>query len=191
MLHISWTALMDPVDCLLSLGTGLKFCTDPPPPWVHQWSWVRVVDFDPWQMLRVRVGSRKTGLSPPSVIFYWPVLLLWFIFICYRIYNVCLLHDDCVATLRLSALPSALYFVMSKPALYKVKRQSMIRNWYNQIPQVRFLNLSTSVLFVSLLLTLSLFTCCKPDIVNKAGKLMSALSAIVLQFMCISKTLII
>ena len=30
--------------------------------------------------------------------------LLWFIFMCYHIYNVCLLHDF-VATLRLSALP--------------------------------------------------------------------------------------
>ena len=46
-----------------------------------------------------------------------PVLLLWFIFICYHnMYNVCLLHDF-VATLRLSALPSALYFVLSKLAL--------------------------------------------------------------------------
>ena len=44
------------------------------------------------------------------------VLLLWFIFICYNIYNVCLLHDF-VATLRLSALPSALYFVLSKLAV--------------------------------------------------------------------------
>ena len=44
------------------------------------------------------------------------VLLLRFIFICYDIYNVCLLHDF-VATLRLSALPSALYFVLSKVAL--------------------------------------------------------------------------
>ena len=44
-------------------------------------------------------------------------LLLWFIFICYNIYNVCLLHDF-VATLRLSALPSALYFVLSKLALW-------------------------------------------------------------------------
>ena len=33
-----------------------------------------------------------------------------------HIYNVCLLHDF-VATLRLSALPSALYFVLSKLAL--------------------------------------------------------------------------
>ena len=42
------------------------------------------------------------------------MLLLWFIFICYHnMYNVCLLHDF-VATLRLSALPSALYFVLSK-----------------------------------------------------------------------------
>ena len=46
------------------------------------------------------------------------VLLLWFIFICYHnIYNVCLLHEF-VATLRLSALPSALYFVLSKLALW-------------------------------------------------------------------------
>ena len=45
------------------------------------------------------------------------VLLLWLIFICYHnMYNVCLLHDF-VATLRLSALPSALYFVLSKLAL--------------------------------------------------------------------------
>ena len=44
------------------------------------------------------------------------VLLLWFIFMCYNIYNVCLLHDF-VATLRLSALSSALYFVLSKLAL--------------------------------------------------------------------------
>ena len=45
------------------------------------------------------------------------VLLLWFIFICYHIYNVCLLHDI-VATLRLSALPFALYFILSKLALW-------------------------------------------------------------------------
>ena len=45
------------------------------------------------------------------------VLLLWFILICYDTYNVCLLHDF-VATLRLSALPSALYFVLSKLALW-------------------------------------------------------------------------
>ena len=44
------------------------------------------------------------------------VLLLWFIFICCYIYNVCLLHDS-VATLILSALSSALYFVFSKLAL--------------------------------------------------------------------------
>ena len=45
------------------------------------------------------------------------VLLLWFIFVCYHnMYNVCLLHDF-VATLRLSALPSALHFVLSKLAL--------------------------------------------------------------------------
>ena len=44
------------------------------------------------------------------------VLLLWFIVICYNIYNVCLFHDF-VATLRLSALPSALYFLLSKLAL--------------------------------------------------------------------------
>ena len=66
-----------------------------------------------------RLGSRKTGLSPP-VIFTdrsKAVLLLWFIFICYHnMYNVCLLHDF-VATLRLSALSSALYFVLSKLAL--------------------------------------------------------------------------
>ena len=36
---------------------------------------------------------------------------------CRNIYNVCLLHDF-VATLRLSALPSALYFVLSKLALW-------------------------------------------------------------------------
>ena len=39
-----------------------------------------------------------------------------FIFICNHIYNVCLLHDF-VATQRLSALPSALYFVLSNLAL--------------------------------------------------------------------------
>ena len=55
-----------------------------------------------------------SGLSaPPPVIFLTDrskaVLLLWFILMCYNIYNVCLLHDF-VATLRLSALPSALYF---------------------------------------------------------------------------------
>ena len=64
-------------------------------------------------------ADKKTGLSPP-VIFTdrsKAVLLLWFLFICYRnMYNVCLLHDF-VATLRLSALPSALYFALSKPAL--------------------------------------------------------------------------
>ena len=61
---------------------------------------------------------RNKMLSPP-VIFTdrsKAVLLLWFIFICYNIYKVCLLHDF-VATLRLSALPSALYFVLSKLAL--------------------------------------------------------------------------
>ena len=64
------------------------------------------------------MGTRKTGLSPP-VIFYdrsKAVLLLWFIFMCYNIYNVCLLHGF-VAALGLSALPSALYFVLSKLAL--------------------------------------------------------------------------
>ena len=60
-----------------------------------------------------------TGIKPSSNFFTdrsKAVLLLWFIFICYNIYNVCLLHDF-VATLRLSALPSALYFVLSKLAL--------------------------------------------------------------------------
>ena len=73
--------------------------------------------FEPWQNLRARLGSRKTGLSPPPPLFpsnftdrSKAVLLLWFILICYIIYNVCLLHDF-VATLRLSALPSALSFV--------------------------------------------------------------------------------
>ena len=64
------------------------------------------------------MGSRKTGLSP-RVIFTdrsKAVLLLWFRFICYHVYNVCLLHDFLV-TLRMSALPSALYFVLSKLAL--------------------------------------------------------------------------
>ena len=68
--------------------------------------------------LRAKLGTRNTGLSPP-VIFTdrsKAVLLLWFIFICYDICNVCLLHDF-EATLRLSALPSALYFILSKPAL--------------------------------------------------------------------------
>ena len=72
----------------------------------------------PWRKPRARLGSRKTGLSSP-VIFTdrsKAVLLLWFIFICYHIYNICLLHDF-VATLRLSALPSAMYFVLSKLAL--------------------------------------------------------------------------
>ena len=66
-----------------------------------------------------RLGACKTGLSPPVIFFTErskAVLLLWFIFICYNIYNVCLLHDF-VATLTLSALPSALYFVLSKLAL--------------------------------------------------------------------------
>ena len=61
------------------------------------------------------VGTRKTGLSPP-VIFTdrsKAVLLFLFIFICY---DICLLHDF-VATLRLPALPSALYFVLSKLAV--------------------------------------------------------------------------
>ena len=78
------------------------------------------VCFEPWQKLRARLGTRKTGLSPPVIFFAdrsKAVLLLWFIFICYNIYNVCLLHDF-VATLRLSALPSALYFVLSKLALW-------------------------------------------------------------------------
>ena len=59
------------------------------------------VCFEPWQKPRARFGSRKTGLSPPQVIFTdrsKAVLLLWFIFICYHFYNVCLLHDF-VATL--------------------------------------------------------------------------------------------
>ena len=29
------------------------------------------VCFEPWQKLRARLGSRKTGLSPPSIL-YWP-----------------------------------------------------------------------------------------------------------------------
>ena len=57
-----------------------------------------------------RLGSRKTGLSPP-VIFTdrsKAGLLLWFIFICcHNMYNVCLLHDFV-----------ALYFVLSKLALW-------------------------------------------------------------------------
>ena len=60
-----------------------------------------------------------SGLSTP-VIFTdrsKAVLLLRFIFICYHIYNVCLLHDF-VATLGLSTLPSALYFILSKLALW-------------------------------------------------------------------------
>ena len=45
------------------------------------------------------------------------VLLLWFTFVLYHnMYNVCLLHDF-MATLKLSALPSALHFVLSKLAL--------------------------------------------------------------------------
>ena len=67
------------------------------------------------------MGARKTGLSPPPPNNSFTdrskaVLLLWFNFICYNLYNVCLLHDF-VATLRLSALPSALYYVLSKLAL--------------------------------------------------------------------------
>ena len=63
---------------------------------------------------------RKTGLSAPVFFFTdrsQTVLLLWFKFMRYNIYNVCLLHDF-VATLTLSALSSsALYFVLSKLAL--------------------------------------------------------------------------
>ena len=58
-------------------------------------------------------------MKPPSNFFTdrsKAVLLLWFIFICYNIYNVCLLHNF-VADLRLSAMPSALHFVLSKQAL--------------------------------------------------------------------------
>ena len=64
------------------------------------------------------MGSRKTGLRPPLIFTdrSKAVLLSWSIFICYHIYNVCLLHDF-VATLRLSVLPSALYFILSKLAL--------------------------------------------------------------------------
>ena len=52
---------------------------------------------------------------------YWgcwgkPLRCVVYLFMCYNIYNICLLHDF-VATLRLSALPSALYFVLSKLAL--------------------------------------------------------------------------
>ena len=77
------------------------------------------VCFEPWQKPRARLGSRKTGLRPPVVFTdrSKAVLLLWFIFICYHIYNVCLLHNF-VAILRLSALPSALYFILSKLALW-------------------------------------------------------------------------
>ena len=73
------------------------------------------------------VGYPKNRFKSPSNFFLFffffffadrskAVFLLWFIFICYNMYNVCLLHDF-VATLRLSALPSALYFVLSKLAL--------------------------------------------------------------------------
>ena len=61
----------------------------------------------------------EVGTPPPTVIFTdrsKAVLLLWFLFICYHIYNVCLVHDF-VATLRLSALSSALYFILSKLAV--------------------------------------------------------------------------
>ena len=77
------------------------------------------VSFEPWQKPRARLGSRKTS-SSPTLIFTdrsKVALLLWFIFMCYHIYNVCLLYDF-VATLRLSALPSALYFILSKLALW-------------------------------------------------------------------------
>ena len=62
------------------------------------------------------MGSRKTGLSPP-VIFTdrsKAVVLLWFIFVCYHIYNVCLLHDF-VATLKTFriALCIVFYFVQA------------------------------------------------------------------------------
>ena len=70
-------------------------------------------------VLRLPLGACKTGLSHLVILFTdrsKAVLLLLFIFMCYNIYNVCLLHDF-VATLRLSALPSALYFVLSKLAL--------------------------------------------------------------------------
>ena len=68
------------------------------------------VCFEPWQKLRARLGTRNTGLSP--LVFFFTdrskaVLLLCFIFICYHIYNVCLLHDF-VTTLKLSALSSTL-----------------------------------------------------------------------------------
>ena len=42
-----------------------------------------------------------------------------------HIYNVCLFHDF-VATLRLSALPSALYFILSKLALTTSLQQLLI-----------------------------------------------------------------
>ena len=50
-----------------------------------------------------RCGQWASGFTDRSK----AVLLLWFIFICYHIYNVYLLHDF-VATLRQPALPSAL-----------------------------------------------------------------------------------
>ena len=75
------------------------------------------------QILMIKTIFAKTasvdlGFKPPSNFtdISKAVLLLWFIFICYHIYNVCLLHDF-VATIRLSALPSALYFILSKLAL--------------------------------------------------------------------------
>ena len=88
------------------------------------------VCLEPWQKLRARLGTRKTGLSPLVfsfffffLFFYWPfqggvtVVIHIYLLSYLYIYNVYLLHDF-VATLRLSALSSALYFVLSKLALW-------------------------------------------------------------------------
>ena len=70
-----------------------------------------------WAMTEAEgeVGYALNRFKPPSNFFTdrsKAVLLLWFIFMCYNIYNVCLLHGF------VAALPSALYFVLSKLALW-------------------------------------------------------------------------
>ena len=47
------------------------------------------VCFEPWQKPRARLGTRKTGLSPPVMFtdHSKTAFLLWFIFICYHIYS--------------------------------------------------------------------------------------------------------
>ena len=85
------------------------------------------VCFEPWQKPRATLGFRKTGLSPPP---HPPQVILLAVprrcFCCgsysfviiFKMFACCMILHEFVATLRLSALPSALYFILSKLALW-------------------------------------------------------------------------